>query len=142
MDPRDAEIAELKAQVAAKDARIAELERKVDELTQVVMALKAQLGHNSGNSNRPPSSDSPSQRADRRGKAKSERKRGGQPGHSGSTRMLLPPEEVNQFVDLFPPKCENCWKALPKTPDPSAQRFQTVRPGDPGPMGGEDEVEP
>jgi len=126
VDPRDAEIAELKAQVAAKDARIAELERKVDELTQVVMALKAQLGRNSGNSNRPPSSDSPSQRAGPRGKTKSERKRGGQPGHSGSTRMLLPPEEVNQFVDLFPPKCENCWKALPKTPDPSAQRFQTT----------------
>jgi len=116
VDPRDAEIAELKAQVAAKDARIAELERKVDELTQVVMALKAQLGRNSGNSNRPPSSDSPSQRAGRRGKTKSERKRGGQPGHSGSTRMLLPPEEVNQFVDLFPPKCENAGRHCRRRP--------------------------
>jgi transposase len=126
VDPRDARIAELEAQVAAKDARIAELERKVDELTQVVMALKEQLGRNSGNSNRPPSSDSPSQREERRGKTKSERKRGGQPGHSGSTRILLPPEEVDEFVHLFPPKCESCWSALPRTPDPSAQRFQTT----------------
>ena len=117
MDPRDQEIAELKAALAARDAQIA-------ELTQVVMALKEQLGRNSGNSNRPPSSDSPSQRAERRGKTKSERKRGGQPGHSGSTRALLPPEEVDEFFDLFPPRCENCWKALPRTPDPSAQRFQ------------------
>ena len=83
MDSRDAEIAELKAQVAAKDARIAELESKVDELTQMVMALKEQLGRNSGNSNRPPSGDSPSQRAERRGKPKSERKRGGAAGAFG-----------------------------------------------------------
>jgi transposase len=131
VDPRDPGIAELKAalaardaELAAKDARIAELERKVDELTQLVMALKEQLGRNSGNSNRPPSGDSPSQRAERRGKTKSERKRGGQPGHSGSTRTLLSPEEVDELVHLFPPKCESCWKALPRTPDPAAQRFQ------------------
>jgi transposase len=133
VDPRDLEITELKAasaardaQMAAKDARIAELERKVDELTQMVMALKEQLSRNSGNSNRPPSSDSPSQRGERRGKSKSERKHGGQPGHSGSTRALLPPEEVDELVHLFPPKCESCWKALPRTLDPSAQRFQTT----------------
>ena len=119
MDPRDQEIAELKAALAARDAQIA-------ELTQMVMALKEQLGRNSGNSNRPPSSDSPSQRAERRGKAKSERKRGGQPGHSGSTRALLPPGEVDEHFELFPPRCESCWKALPRVPDPSAQRFQTT----------------
>ncbi len=119
MDPRDVRIAELEAALAARDAQIA-------ELTQMVLALKEQLSRNSGNSNRPPSSDSPSQRAERRGKAKSERKRGGQPGHSGSTRALLPQEEVDKFVDLFPPQCESCWEALPRTPDPEAQRFQTT----------------
>lgn len=119
MDPRDQEIAELKAALAARDAQIT-------ELTQMVLALKEQLGRNSGNSNRPPSSDSPSQRAERRGKAKSERKRGGQPGHSGSTRALLPPEEVDELLELFPPRCESCWKTLPRTPDPEAQRFQTT----------------
>ena len=119
MDPRDQEIAELKAALAARDAQIA-------ELTQMVLALKEQLGRNSGNSNRPPSSDSPSQRAERRGKSKSERKRGGQPGHAGSTRALLPPGEVDEHFELFPPRCESCWKALPRVPDPSAQRFQTT----------------
>jgi transposase len=125
-DPRDQRIAELEAESAAKDARIAELERKVEELTQLVLTLKEQLNRNSGNSGKPPSSDSPAQRAERRGKGKSGRGRGGQPGHSGSRRALVPPEDVDEFKDLFPPECENCWAALPETPDPSAQRFQTI----------------
>ncbi len=127
MDPRDQRIGELEALVAAKDAqlaerdaqlaaqgiRITELERKVEELTQLVMTLQEQLGKNSGNSNQPPSSDSPGERAERHAKTKSGRKRGGQPGHSGSSRELVPPEQVSEFIHLFPPECENCWKALP-----------------------------
>ena len=133
-DPRDIErIAELTAGSVAKDAvieaqrvEIEQLKQKVEELTQLVMALKERLDRNSGNSNKPPSSDSPGERAERRGKDKSGRKRGGQPGHSGSTRELVPPELVSEFKNLFPPQCENCWAALPQTPDPSAQRFQTI----------------
>ena len=126
MDRRDQRIAELEAQVASKDACIAELEGKLEELTKLVTALQEQLGRNSANSNKPPSGDSPGERAERRGKGKSGRKRGGQPGHSGSTRELVPPEQVSEFKNLFPPECENCWTALPQTPDPSAQRFQTI----------------
>jgi transposase len=126
VDVRDQRIAELEAQVSAGDARIVELERKVEELTRLVASLQEQLSQNSGNSNQPPSSDSPSERSERRVKEKSGRKRGGQPGHSGSTRTLVPPEQVGEFKHLFPPKCENCWEALPQTPDPSAQRFQTI----------------
>jgi transposase len=112
-DPRDIE-------------RIAELERKVEELSQLVLALQEQLRRNSGNSNRPPSSDSPGERQQRHGKAKSGRKRGGQPGHSGSSRALLPPQRVSEFVHLFPPECASCWRALPRVPDARAQRFQTM----------------
>ena len=125
-DPRDQRIAELEAENAGAKARIADLERKVDELTKLVLTLKEQLDRNSGNSNQPPSSDSPGERAERRGKGKSGKKRGGQPGHSGSTRELVPPEQVSEFVHLFPPKCENCWVGLTKILDPSAQRFQTI----------------
>ena len=39
---------------------------------------------------------------------------------------MLPVEQVSEFKNLFPPKCEGCWAALPQTPDPSAQRFQTI----------------
>lgn len=126
MDPRDQRIAELEALVLARDAEISELKGKVEELTKLVMSLKEQLGKNSGNSSNPPSSDSPGERGERRGKSKSERKRGGQPGHPGSKRKLAPPEQVSEFIHLFPDECVNCWTALPKTPDPSPQRFQTI----------------
>ena len=136
-DPRDiARIADLEVEVATKDlligkleaqvSRVGDLERKVEELTKLVMKLQEELGRNSGNSNMPPSSDSPSERAERRGGAKSKRKRGGQPGHSGSSRGLVPPEQVSEFVHLFPSNCEDCRAALPETPDPEAQRFQVT----------------
>jgi transposase len=38
----------------------------------------------------------------------------------------VPPEEVGEFKNLFPPACENCWAPLPQTPGSSAQRFQTL----------------
>jgi transposase len=126
-------IAELEAQLAAKDAVIAQQAAHVAELTEQVAALSRQvaaltelLGRNSGNSNKPPSSDPPSTRAQRRAKAKLERKRGGQPGHLGKRRVLLPVEQVDKLVDHFPPECENCWAQLPQTLDPSAQRYQTT----------------
>lgn len=36
----------------------------------------------------------------------------------------MPEGKVNKFVDLFPQECENCWKPLPRVPDPSAKRYQ------------------
>lgn len=124
-DPRDQRIAELEAENAGQKARIAELEHKVDELTQLVLMLKERLDRNSGNSGKPPSSDSPDQRAERRGKGATGGKRGGQPGHSGSQRDLLPNEQVSEFKPLFPAACENCFSPLPQTPD-AVQRYQTV----------------
>jgi transposase len=38
--------------------------------------------------------------------------------------MLLGPDEIDEYVDLFPPECESCWQALPKTADPRAKRYQ------------------
>jgi len=124
-DPRDQRIAELEAENAAQKTRIAELERKVEELTQMVLMLKERLDRNSGNSSNPPSSDSPSQKAERHGKGATGGKRGGQPGHLGSKRELLPKEQVNEFKPLFPAECENCFSPLPETSD-AVQRYQTV----------------
>jgi transposase len=107
--------------LAAANARIAELERQVASLLE-------EKSRNSSNSGKPPSSDSPSTRAERRAKKKdkSGRKRGGQPGHRGSQRSLVPPDDVDDVVDHFPPACENCWAPLPQTPDPAPQRYQTT----------------
>lgn len=124
-DPRDQRIAELEAENAALKARTAELEQKVEELTQLALMLKERLDRNSGNSSKPPSSDSPVQRAERRGKGATGGKRGGQHGHSGSKRALLPAAQVNEFKPLFPHECENCFLPLPETSD-AVQRYQTV----------------
>jgi len=119
--------------LAAKDAvieaqrrDIEQLKAKVEELTKLVLTLKEQLDRNSSNSSKPPSSDSPDQRAERRGKGTTGGKRGGQPGHSGSKRELVPPEQVSEFKNLFPSECENCWAPLPQVPGSLVQRFQTV----------------
>jgi transposase len=126
-DWRDERIAELEAKLAEQNGRIAERDARIAELEKRVAQLAEQLGQNSSNSHLPPSSDSPDERRQRRNKAKKEkqqRKRGGQKGHAGAHRELLPPDKVNKFVDLFPSECENCWKPLPRVPDASALRYQ------------------
>jgi transposase len=130
---KDARIAELEAHVAHRDGRIAELEGQVATLTSQVAALTKQvaelmekLGRNSRNSHLPPSSDPPGTRAGKAGKGPGGRKRGGQPGHGGSRRALLPPSQVDDVVDLFPSHCEGCARELPKVQDPDAHRYQQV----------------
>lgn len=111
-DERDERIAKLEAQVAMLLARIAELE--------------ARLNQNSSNSNRPPSGDAPADREARRGKEPSRRGRGGQPGHKGWKRALLPAEKVNRTRDCFPPRCRRCEAPLPRHPDDDPLRHQVV----------------
>jgi transposase len=122
-------IAILEQQVAAKDARIAELEvelvagnERIAALGQQVAELTEKLGQNSRNSHLPPSSDPPGSASGK--KATGTRKRGGQRGHRGHQRDLLSPDKVNAFVDLFPPQCEGCCEPLPETLDLMALRYQ------------------
>ncbi len=95
------------------DARIRELERIVAKLTE-----------NSSNSSRPPSSDPPWSKKEPSRKNPSKRKQGGQPGHKGKKRELLPPEMVTKTHNLFPETCSHC--QLPFAPgnaDPFAESF-------------------
>lgn len=126
-DWRDERIAELEAELATKDALIAQQAERIAELEKRLAQLEARLAQNSSNSHLPPSSDSPEERRRRRNKAKKEkqqRKRGAQQGHAGAHRELLSPEKVTKFVDLFPAECGSCWKPLPRVPDKSAMRHQ------------------
>jgi transposase len=125
-DPRDHRIAELESENATLKARMVELEVKVEQLTQLVLSLKEQLDRNSSNTSKPPSSDSPSQRAERQGKGATGGKRGGQVGHKGWKRALVPPEQVSETKPLFPTECQNCWAALPPVPSVKPQLYQTV----------------
>jgi transposase len=124
LDP-ERRIAELEAELAASYARIAEQAAQIEALIRQVAALTERIARNSGNSNLPPSSDSPSERANRnKGKSGKGKRRGGQPGHRGSRRELLAVDHVDDIVDFFPDHCEHCSRTLPKTPDPHAKRYQ------------------
>jgi len=128
-----AELAAKDAALAAKDARIADLEEQVTriaaleeqvtKLSEALRLLQEKLEENSTNSNLPPSSDPPGRAAGGK-KKRGKRKPGGQKGHRGSHRELLPPEQVDDFVDLFPSECKSCWLALPEVLDSFAKRYQ------------------
>lgn len=122
---QDAKIAEQDAKISEQASKIAEQASKIAVLEQRVVELLEKLNQNSSNSHKPPSSDPPGNRQERRTRAKgARRKPGGQKGHKGARRQLLPPEQVDEVVDHFPEQCESCWEPLPKTPDPNAKRYQ------------------
>jgi transposase len=93
----------LREEVAKRDRQIADLERQ--------LALRHQ---NSTISSKPPSSDGLAGRQRERGRrTKSRRRPGGQPGHPGHCRPLVPPERVNASINVFPDRCRHCQHALP-----------------------------
>lgn len=129
----DEEQLEPEARIVAQAARIAELEAIVAKLLDQLAVLTEKLGQNSSNSHRPPSSDGPAQRGKGRGGSgekssdkKSKRRRGGQKGHRGVSRRLVPPERVDKVIDLYPTGCEGCAETLPETPDSTPRRHQML----------------
>jgi transposase len=86
-----AQVESLTARVARQDERIAQLERR--------------LNRSSRNSSQPPSGDAPGA-PPRRGKDSSGRRQGGQPGHEGKGRPLLPAWAVDEVVDHWPDRCD------------------------------------
>lgn len=85
--------------------RYFELLKRVDVLEAENKRLREQLDSNSKNSSKPPSQDP--FRSKNHSKP-SDRKQGGQPGHRGHNRALVPPEQVTTVIDLFPLSCLNC----------------------------------
>src|SRR3954471_23384539 len=96
------------------DATPAAAQTLILTLQARVCELDARLGQTSANSSRPPSSDPP--QAPVRPKAPpSGRKRGGQPGHRGACRGLLPVEQVDEIVPVVPERCRHCEQPFPET---------------------------
>jgi len=111
-----AEVKELRAEVRSLRSEAAKLRSEADE-------LRAQLGLTSRNSHKPPSSDlygSPKPK-----KEKGKRRRGGQPGHEGKSRDLMPVEAVDDVVDCKAAICSGCNAALTDA-DPDPMRFQVT----------------
>jgi transposase len=101
---------------------VVELQQVVGQLQERVRQLEEQVGKNSRNSSKPPSSDPPHVKK-APAKEKGKRKRGGQPGHEGHGRGLKPPEEVTHFKVSRPSSCEACGTLL-LGEDPQPQRHQ------------------
>jgi len=110
--------------------RIEELETRLAEalaenvrLRARVEELEAQLRQNSSNSSKPPSSDMGHRKLP---KSPTGRKAGAQPGHSGSSREVAPPEKVGEVVDREPETCANCGTPLDMAPRIDADVRQVV----------------
>ena len=123
---RDAKLTERDAKLAEQDAKLAEQQAQIALLTAQLAKVTERLGRSSKNSHLPPSSDGPGSGGQGKPGGKSGRKRGGQKGHRGSSRALLPPERVDRFVNLFPPVCLCCGHVLPEVEDAAASRYQQL----------------
>jgi transposase len=87
---------------------------QIEDLTRQLAARK----RNSTNSSKPPSSDGLAGDPRPRGrKHKSRRKPGGQPGHPGRHRNLVPADRVDKTEVVLPEKCRHCGRALPRVPE-------------------------
>jgi transposase len=109
---------EAQAYIRALEARVAALETMVQE-------LREQLQQNSRTSSRPPSSDPPRALGQRPRRKPSGRRPGGQPGHEGQTRALLPVEAVDAIIPVKPERCPRCQHTL-QGDDPQPQRHQVT----------------
>jgi hypothetical protein len=108
---RDEQIRRQADQLAEQQKRIADAEKQIADLERQ-LALRKQ---NSTTSSKPPSSDGLAGPQRERGRRKkSRRKPGGQPGHAGHCRPLVPPERVNRVVSVLPAQCRHCHHPLPQ----------------------------
>jgi transposase len=104
--------------IDALEARLAALEATVQHLTE-------QVQQNSRTSSRPPSSDPPQELGKRPRREPTGRRPGGQPGHEGHNRAMVPVEEVDVVVPVKPARCWHCQHPL-QGEDPQPQRHQVT----------------
>ena len=117
--------AEAQAYIRALEARVAALE-------PIVPRLLERLRMDAHHSSQPPSSDPPSTSRPRLRRTPSGRKPGGQPGHQGQTRALVPLEAVAAVLPVKPTHCSRCQHPL-QGEDGQPQRHQVtdLPPGQP-----------
>ena len=103
---------------------IAKLQEHIKRLEREIEELKARLNKNSRNSSKPPSSNPP-WISNKPPKPPGGRSPGGQEGHSGNSRALLPPDQVSEVVEVKPQECRRCGRRLRGT-DPDPRRHQVT----------------
>jgi transposase len=106
-------------------AYIRALESRVAALEATVQQLREQVQQTSRTSSRPPSSDPPQALGQRPRREPTGRRPGGQPGHEGQARALVPVEEVDVVVPVKPERCHHCQHTL-QGEDLQPQRHQVT----------------
>ena len=118
--------AAVRALVQAQQRRLDEQAARFTLLEARLAVLDERLTQTSRTSSRPPSSDPPSA-PPRRTRAPSGRPAGGQMGHEGHGRSLLPVEQVGHIVEVKPPACAQCGLPLAGVdPDPARHQVTEV----------------
>jgi transposase len=81
---------------------------RIRQLRLTIAKLEEQLRRNSRNSSQPPSQAKAEQKPIQDEVVRPVRRRGGQPGHVGHGRTLVPVEAVDQLVVHRPVACQTC----------------------------------
>jgi transposase len=111
-----------------------DLAARVERLEDRLKRLENQARQDSRTSSKPPSQDPPKTRQQRRAEARAkakelsrregaQRKAGGQPGHRGAGRGLVPEDQVDEIVDHFPDACRGCGHEFALDERRPARRF-------------------
>jgi transposase len=98
---------------------ILDLAAGVQRFEERLARLEAVSRQDSRTSSKPPSLDPPKTRAQRRAEARAKakelmrgegerRRAGGQPGHRGAGRDLMPEDQIDEIVDHYPEQCGGC----------------------------------
>jgi transposase len=101
------------------------LESRVAALEVLVQQLQERMQQTSRTSSRPPSSDPPQALGQRPRREPTGRRPGGQPGHEGQARALLPVEAVAVVIPVKPLRCRCCQHPL-QGEAPQPQRHQVT----------------
>jgi transposase len=104
------------------------------DLQERIGRLEEQSRRDSRNSSNPPSQDSPKTRAKRRAEAPKKakawakregekRKQGGQPGHKGTGRKLLPEDQMKEILHHYADACGCCGREFEEQEKIPGERF-------------------
>src|SRR5688572_22656000 len=106
--------------------RCAALEERLREMEKRVAELEDRLRANSSNSSTAPSSNPLWAPKLSKPKKPTGKPPGGQKGHTGHHRTLLPVEQVDEVIEHVPERCGQCRAPLRSQPRELASRHQVA----------------